>query len=72
MVFSVDAIFKTPRLDGVLALNELVGHLQGFSAEVLSANRMHFCVGRIECVRKALTRQTDVEHVAHSQRKFGG
>ena len=71
VVFSGDAIFKTPRLDGVLALTELVGHLQGFSAEVLSVNRMQFCVGRIECLRKAVTRQTDVEHVAYLQRKFG-
>lgn len=72
VVFSGDAIFETPRVDGVVALNELVAHLQGFSAEVLSANRVQFCVGRIECLRKALTRQTDVEHVAHLQRRFGG
>jgi restriction system protein len=72
VVFSGDAIFKTPRVAGVVALGELVDHVQAFSAEVLSANRVQFCVGRIECVRKALTRQTDVEHVAHLQRKYGG
>lgn len=29
------------------------------------------CVGRLECSRLALTRQTDVEHVAYLRRKFG-
>ena len=72
VVFSGDATFKTPRLEGGVVRTERVSHVQGVSAEVLSANRMQFCVGRIECVRKAPTQQTDAEHVAHLQRKFGG
>lgn len=72
VVFTGDAVFKTPRPDGVCSLADLPNFIETFGAEVMSENRMQFCVGRLECCRKALTRQTDVEHVAHLNRKFGG
>jgi len=71
VVFTGDATFKTPRPDGVFMLGELPSLIHGFRDEVLSLNRLQFCVGRLECCRKALTRQTDVEHVAYLNRKYG-
>jgi hypothetical protein len=71
VVFTGDAEFKTERPTGVMSLSELHHHIDAFKAEVLSENRVQFCVGRLECHRKALTKQTDVEHVAHLRRKFG-
>ena len=71
VVFTGDAIFKTERPTGVVHLAELRGHIEGFNADVISENRMQYCVGRLECRRMALTRQTDIEHVAHLRRKFG-
>ena len=71
VVFTGDATFKTPRPDGVHSLGELKRHIESFKTEVLTENRMQFCVSRLECHRKALTKQTDVEHVAYLRRKFG-
>jgi restriction system protein len=71
VVFTGDAIFKTPRPDGVLALAELQAHIESFDVQVLSDNRLQFCVGRLECSRKALTGQTDIDHAAYLRRKFG-
>ena len=71
VVFTGDATFKTPRPEGVQTLSELERHIRSHQTEVLSENRLQFCVGRLEFCRKALTQQTDVEHVAHLRRKFG-
>jgi hypothetical protein len=71
VVFTGEATFKTQRPAGVVALPELQAHISSFGVEVLTENRMQFCVGRLEHCRLALTKQTDVEHVAHLRRKFG-
>ena len=71
VVFTGDATFKTERPSGVVSLGELKRHLAGFETEAMSENRLQFCVGRLECHRKALTKQTDIEHIAHLRRKFG-
>jgi len=64
VVFSGDSTFKTPPPPGVHTLESLVSELSGLKEEVLTENRMQFCVGRLECTRLALTRETDVEHRA--------
>lgn len=71
VVFTGDAVFKTPQPSGVFSLRDLFGYIDAIKTEQLSDNRVQFCVGRLECCRKALTNQTDVEHVAHLRRKFG-
>ena len=71
VVFAGDGVFKSQRPDGVLALSEVAAFLANLNHEVLSENRMQFCVGRLECTRKRLTRKTDVEHVEYLTRKFG-
>lgn len=43
----------------------------GESAEVMSVNRVQFCVGRLETTRLSITRATDVEHVQGLRRKYG-
>ena len=71
VVFTGDAVFKTPMPREVMGLAQLPNHLRDFMTEVLSQNRLEFCVGRLECHRQTLSRQTDVEHVAGLNRKFG-
>jgi hypothetical protein len=71
VVFTGDATFKTKRPDGVIGLPDLDDHIESFDEEFISENRIHFCVGRLECSRFAMTRQTDIEHVAQLQRRFG-
>lgn len=71
VVFVGDAEFKTPRPEGVFSLRGLTDHLTAFAEEVISENRVHFCVGRLECARLALSRMTDVQHRAHLNRRFG-
>lgn len=71
VVFVGDAEFKTSIPAGVFALNNLIEYLRSQKVELLSENRVQFCVGRLETNRLALTRQTDIEHVQNLQRKHG-
>lgn len=71
VVFTGDAKFKTPRPNGVLHLGELVGSISEFTEDVMSQNRMEFCVGRLEARRRLISGRTDVEHMAYLDRKFG-
>ncbi|QXP83194.1 hypothetical protein [Methylococcus sp. Mc7] len=41
------------------------------SRERLSQSQVEQCVGRLECQRLAISKKTDVEHVAYLNRKFG-
>ncbi len=71
VVFTGDAVFKTPLPDGVCYMRGLVEHIREYTTEVLSHNRVQFCVGRLETTRLAITRTTDVEHVQRLQRRHG-
>lgn len=48
---------------GVYNLAEFIEYLRTQTGEVMSLDRMEFCVGRLETARLFLTNQTDVEHV---------
>ena len=40
-------------------------------AELMSLNRVQFCVGRLETARLAISKETDVEHVQRLRRRYG-
>jgi hypothetical protein len=63
VVFVGSAEFKTDMPEGVFTLISLIEHLQDQTQELMSTNRMHFCVGRIEAMRMAISGKTDVEHI---------
>jgi restriction system protein len=71
VAFTGDATFKTKRPKGVFDVTGLVQHIGQFTSEILTENRLQFCVGRLECHRKLISGQTDVEHQAYLRRKFG-
>ena len=71
VAFTGDAEFKTERPTGVFDVTGLVQHIRQFTSEVLTENRLQFCVGRLECHRKLISGQTDVEHQAYLNRKYG-
>jgi hypothetical protein len=71
VAFTGNAVFKTERPAGVLDVAGLVQHIGQFTAEVLTENRLQFCVGRLECHRKIISGQTDVEHQEYLNRKHG-
>jgi hypothetical protein len=71
VVFTGEAEFKTSTPEGVFSISELIEYLRDQTAEVMSANRVQFCVGRIETARLAISRQTDVEHVQSIERRRG-
>lgn len=71
VVFTGEAEFMTPIPDGVFTLDNLIAYLHSRKAELLSENRIQFCVGRLETNRLALTRQTDIEHIQSLQRRYG-
>lgn len=62
VVFTGNAEFKTTQPLGVYSLKTVIEYLKGLNQELLTENRMQFCVGRLECQRLALTKETDVEH----------
>ena len=71
VVFSGSAEFKTPIPNGVFYVHALVSYLNSFQDDVISSNRLEFCVGRLECRRYELTKATDVQHRAYLDKKFG-
>jgi restriction system protein len=71
VAFTGNAVFKTECPDGVFNIRHLVKYILDFKTEVMTANRMQFCVGRMECGRRLISRRTDVEHQAYLDRKFG-
>jgi restriction system protein len=70
VVFTGDAEFKTEVPSCVYNLEQLVSFIKSKNTEVVSQNRVQFCVGRLECTRFALTSQTDVEHRANLENRF--
>lgn len=62
VVFSGNATFKTMPPADVHTIGSMVNYLKSLTEEVLTENRMQFCVGRLECKRLALTQVTDVQH----------
>lgn len=71
VVFAGEAEFKTGKPNGVFSVPELLDHLRGFSDEVMTTNRMQFCVGRLEVARLAVTAQTDLDHVRALRSRYG-
>ena len=72
VVFSGDAEFKTPLPEGVTTIDGLVEWLEDQKVEVMSLNRLQFCVGRLETARLAISGETDVEHIESLARRFDG
>ena len=71
VVFAGEAVFKTDPPAGVFTLSEFLAHVESQRTEVMSANRVQFCIGRLEATRLAITQATDVEHVLALRRQHG-
>jgi restriction system protein len=71
VAFTGNAVFKTERPAGVFDVAGLIQHIGQFTTEVLTENRLQFCVGRLECHRKSISGKTDVEHQEYLNRKHG-
>ena len=71
VLFSGSAEFKTEVPPGVYSVAGLIAYLKNQTVEVMSQNRMQFCVGRLETARLAISGKTDVEHVQTLQRRHG-
>jgi hypothetical protein len=71
VVFTGNAEFKTAVPDGVFTLAGFLTYVQNQTTEVMSINRVQFCVGRLETARLSITKVTDVEHVQRLRRRYG-
>lgn len=71
VVFTGDAIFKTKIPESVMYLSALVEHIKLFQEEVINPEKFQLAVGRLECLRYEISKQTDVEHKAYLNRKYG-
>lgn len=69
VVFTGNAEFKTEIPPGVVTIGQLVNYLRRETEMVVSLNRLHLCVGRLEAGRLAISRETDVEHVQSLARR---
>ena len=72
VVFVGEAEFKTDVPVGVYSLDSFVDHVRECRQTIMSLDRMHFCVGRLEASRLAISGRTDVEHVRSLERRHGG
>lgn len=72
VVFTGEAEFKTEMPLGVFTLSGFVDYLHEQKVEVMSLNRVQFCVGRLETARLAISGKTDVEHIESLERRHGG
>ncbi len=72
VVFSGEAEFKTETPQGVMTIGQLAEYLRYQTEEVMSLNRVQFCVGRLETARLAISGETDVEHIQSLARRRGG
>lgn len=71
VVFAGEAEFKTDKPSGVFSIPELLDHLRSCNDEVITTNRMQFCVGRLETARLAVTARTDLDHVRFLRQRHG-
>jgi Nuclease-related domain len=71
VVFTGDAEFKTNIPEGVFTVAGFMAFVEGNTQEVMSVNRVQFCVGRLETTRLSITKATDVEHVEGLRRRYG-
>ncbi len=71
VVFSGNAEFKTTKPENVFYIEELIPAIEQLSENVLSLNRIQFCVGRLEYMRLELSRETDIEHHMNLAQRFG-
>lgn len=71
IVFTGESEFKTEVPQEVFGVSGFVDYLREHTVEVMSLNRMQFCVGRIETARLAISGKTDVEHVQNLERRHG-
>lgn len=71
VVFTGDAEFKTETPRGVIMIGQLAEYLRQQTEEVMSLNRLQFCVGRFETARLAISAETDVEHIQSLARRHG-
>lgn len=71
VVFAGTAEFQTEVPAGVYSVSGFINFIKDHTEEVLSFNRVQFCVGRLETARLAVSRQTDLEHLQSLQRRHG-
>ena len=71
VAFTGSAEFKTMRPPGVYYLSGLVQYIEQFTKNILTENRLQFCVGRLECYRKIISGKTDIEHQEYLNRRHG-
>ena len=70
VVFTGDAEFKTEIPDGVYDIDGFINYIKAQKEELLSLNRVQFCVGRLESNRLVLTFRTDIEHAESLRRRY--
>ena len=72
VVFTGEATFKTDIPPDVFTLSKLTEHLRSHTEEIMSLNRLQFCVGRLETTRLAISGETDLEHLKSLERRHSG
>ena len=69
VVFTGEGQFRTKIPHGVYRMSGLIEFLRSQNDEVISLNRMQFCVGRLETARLEISGETDIEHIESLERR---
>ncbi len=72
VVFTGNAKFKTDVPSGVFTTPRLIDHIQSYTEETMSLNRLQFCVGRLETARLCISGETDLAHIKSLERRHRG
>lgn len=71
VVFTGKAVFKTYKPDDVVYLARLKERIGQFNKDTLTQQDQQLAVGRLECKRYEISKQTDIEHIAYLNKKYG-
>ena len=71
VIFAGPAEFMTDIPQGVFSISAFIEHVRSSTEEVMSANRLQFCVGRLETARLAISGKTDLDHIQSLRRRHG-
>ncbi len=71
VVFTGEAEFKTEKPKNVLYIEELIPTIDNYSNDHFTSRQIKFCADRLNAVRLEPSYETEMEHHAYLEEKFG-
>jgi hypothetical protein len=71
VVFTGSAKFKTSKPEGVFTPSQLVSYINSKQDTKLTSEQLRGAIGQLEHARYLISKETDIEHQANLEQKFG-